>query len=490
VRNCTFTLGMQLLQVGSNLVVFLVLARLLGKEMLGRYYLLFALVLLCQLLLEGGVSTVLIRRMAQVPEKWKETAAEAAGIFVVIVGGSMALFLILGVAWSWWRGDTASLWSFAAAGVACAGLQVQRFCEGVFQGLEQFGCASLAGILQAVVYVILVLGLAAGGLLSLGWVMAVFAASQVAGACWLLSGLRRRWPDWNCRLSLTRMRSWLVESVPLAVGDMVRGPNWQLDTLLLGLFRPAATVGLYVVAFRPHAPLLCFPRAVLTAAFPSFARLAIDRRDGFGRAFADSTRLLCIFGLPVVIAVCLGAEPLIGVLVGREYLEAALLMKILIWKTALSFLTLQFRFVFTAVGRQGLYARLVLHILLLEAIMQLALIYWLGPLGACIGCVLGEIALTTVGLIICRHLGIQGLPWRALGAALVAGAVMGLAFWIPSGFAGPFLLVAVSLATALYFIFCFLLGAIRLEELHHLADALFQLFRPNRRESLPRPEQS
>jgi O-antigen/teichoic acid export membrane protein len=475
LRNSTLTLGVQILQVVSNLVVFLGLARILGKEMLGQYYLLFALVLLLQLLLEGGVSTVLTRRMAQAPQHWKETASEAAGIFVLIIAASLSLFLALGTAWAWWHADSSVLYHFAAAGIACAALHVQRFCEGVFQGLEQFGCASLAGIFQATLYVVLILGLAACGNVHLGSIMLMFATSQVAGACWLVLGLRRRWPDWTCRPGLRRLKSWLAESFPLGVGDMVRGPNWQLDTLLLGLFQPSAAVGLYVVAFRPHAPLLCFPRAVLTAAFPAFARLATGNPDALGRAFANSTRLLWIFGLPAVIAVCLAAEPLIAVLVGREYLEAALLMRILIWKTALSFLSIQFRFVFAAVNRQGVYARLVLAILALEAVMEVVLIYFLGPLGACIGCVLGEIAFTTTGLVICHYLEIRGLPWRALGGAFLAAAGMALVFWIPSGLDGVFLLSAISLSTGLYFIFCFLLGAIRLQELRDLADALANL---------------
>jgi O-antigen/teichoic acid export membrane protein len=464
--------GVQILQVTSNLVVFLLLARVLGKELLGQYYLLFALVWVVQLLLEGGVSTVLTRRLAQTPGRWREVAAEAGGVFGIIITASFSVFVLMGAVWAWWRGDTSLVVSFAAAGVACAALQGQRYCEGVLQGLEQFGCASVAGTVQGLLYVLLVILLALWGEIGLKNVMLVFAGSQLAGALWLMAGLRRRWPDWSCGVSLRRFKEWLCESFPLGVGDIVRGPNWQLDTIWLGLFEPAAAVGLYVVALRPHAPLLCFPRAVLTAAFPMFARLAAGQPAALERAFSASVRLLWLAGLPLTIAVCLCAEFLITVLVGREYLDAAPLMRIVIWKTGLAFLSIQFRFLFAAVGRQHTYARLVLRVFVLEAILELLLILWLGSLGACVGCVLGEAALAAGGLLICRHLGIRGLDWRALGGALVAGTVMAIAFWAPSRQNGFWLPVAAVLSIGLYFVSCFLLGVIRREEPGDIARAV------------------
>src|SRR5262249_1203666 len=151
--------------------------------------------------------------------------------------------------------------------------------------------------------------------------------------------------------------------------------------------------GIYSVAYRPHAPLVFLPRSVLAATFPAFTRMAADAAT-LGRAFAQSIRLLWIAGLPIAVAISLYAEPLITTLAGREYLEAVPLMRILIWKTALAFLSTQFRFLFAAVGKLQTYARLVLVVFLLEAVVEMALIPWWGCLGACTGSVLGELGFT------------------------------------------------------------------------------------------------
>jgi hypothetical protein len=153
-------------------------------------------------------------------------------------------------------------------------------------------------------------------------------------------------------------------------------------------------------------------------------------------------------------------------------------MRILIWRTALSFISIQFRFVFTAVGHQQTYAKLVLSVLALEAGMQPALILWLGPLGAAIGCVLGELVLTLTGLVLCRQLGMRGIDWQGLGGAVLAGGGMGAALWWTSGLTWPLLGLAGALSLLLYPVCCVLVGALRWEEIQHVLATGRRAFRP------------
>src|SRR5438105_1753480 len=142
---------------------------------------------------------------------------------------------------------------------------------------------------------------------------------------------------------------------------------------------------IYNVAYRPLGPLNWLPRIILVAAFPAFARLAAGDRSGLSRALAASIRLLWVISLPLAVAIFACAEPLITLLAGPDYVDAVLPLRILIWISTLSFLSMQFRFVFTAVGRQKLFARLAVAVFGLEAAIELALIPWWGYFGACAG---------------------------------------------------------------------------------------------------------
>jgi O-antigen/teichoic acid export membrane protein len=464
LRNSAANLAVQVFQVMANLVVFLILARSLGKERLGEYYTLWASIMLLQLLLEGGVGTVLTRRLVQAPAAQRALIAEAANIFAVIVAASVLVFIALGAAGALARGQPLLLLRFAAAGVACAGLQVQRFGEAVLHAGEQFGPGNRARSVQGGLFVTLVAGLGVLGCADVETAMLAFAASQVAGAAYLLTSLRvRHGLAW--RWQRPRLKDWLAESIPLAFGDMVRGPNWHLDTILLGLLRPAEAVGIYVVAYRPNAPLTCLPRAVLTATFPSLARLAATDPDALGRLFAGCLRWLWVMALPLVLALGWFAEPIIAVLVGPTYLEAATLLRLLIWKTALSFLSIPCRFLFTALGRQRTYGRLVLGVLGVEAILELSLIWWLGPLGAALGCVAGELLLVTACFHSCRDLGIRTIPWHALGGAGAAGAGMAACLWAGGMLPGG---IALVVALAAYGLLSLVFGAVSGSELGRL----------------------
>lgn len=491
VRNSVLNLAAQAMYAVTHLVVIVTLARVLGKEALGRYYTVFALILVVQLLVEGGLGTVLTRRVAREPHAWRRTVTEAIGLFLLVVPASAGLLLAAGAAWSWAQpsvADAVGLAGFAAAGAACAAIQVQRVCAAVFHGFEIFMYENLARIAQGAGFALLVACFARPDL-SLQYVVAMLAASHLVAATFLVASVRRHWRTGpgraagtgagrphSCLPSLGRLRDWLGEATPLGFTDVVRGLTWQMDTVLLGLLRPPAVVGVYSIAYRPLGPLNWVPRAVLTAIFPCFSRLA-DDPNGLRRTFGSSVRLLWIVSLPLAVAICICAEPLVVLLAGREYVDAVPLMRVLIWIAVLSYLSMQFRFAFTAVGRQRALAVLVLGVFALELGMEASLIPAWGPYGALAGSVTGEAMFTVVGLALCHRWGIGRIEWGRLARAAAAAAVMAAALWPARGAAYPLLVVAVAASAGLYVATSVALGALSRDEVRSGFEAAASLVR-------------
>src|SRR5262249_17858921 len=162
-----------------------------GKAAVGEFYLFVALVTACQLVTEGGVGTVLTCRLARSSAGAGETLAEAAGLFALLVVGAAALLVGLGGVWAWGADDPALVPRAAAAGVACAAVQVQRFCAAVFRAFEQFGYDALARALQGAALAGLVAGLVGTGCLGAQGAMNLFALSQLLAAAFLLGCLHR-----------------------------------------------------------------------------------------------------------------------------------------------------------------------------------------------------------------------------------------------------------------------------------------------------------
>jgi O-antigen/teichoic acid export membrane protein len=484
LRNGTFNLAAQGLNAAFNIGFVWILGNHLNKEGIGAYYAVFAWIMVIQQLAETGTSLLLTRRLIQKPDHYAETVAEATGLF-----GAIGLASILGLAGvgavrAGISHDPEVLSYFIVAGVACAFIQVQRFAAGIFRAHELFGYENLGRILQ-------------GGLLAgLAWLMvemkmasvasmvAMLAVSHGLAGLFLVSGLWTKLTRRAPRLNLALAKDWLREAIPLGLGDVTRNATWQLDTLMLDWLQPEAVVGIYSIAYRPLGPLNWLPKAVLAAAFPSFARMAAGDRASLRTAFANSTRLLWIISLPLAIAVCAGAEFLIAFL-APDCGEAVVPMRILIWVAVLSFLSTQFRFVFAAVGQQNILARLVIGTFLIEAVVELVLIPFWGYFGACAGTLAGEMFFTVAGLYVCRRLELGEPDWGALLRAGVAAAGMGAWLWLAHGGSLASLLLNLAGASTLYLILCIALRALHWREVQRLFEA-FAL--PGRRgRVLPHP---
>jgi O-antigen/teichoic acid export membrane protein len=443
------------------------------------------------MVLEGGLGMVLTRRLIHSPERWRETVAEATGMFAVSGAASVAVFLGLGGAWAWAAGDPEPFIACAAAGVGCAAVLAQRLCSGVLHAFERFVPDNVARLIQGSVFVGLLAVLVARGGGRAWCAVVLLAISQMAAAGYMLAVVTRDFGCLRYRLDRGRARHWLAESVPLGLGDMLRGLTRQVGTLLLWAMQTVEAVSIYSLAARPLGPLELLPRVVVQAAFPSFARQVGTHHEALRQSVATTSRLLWIISLPVAVTLCVCAEPLVVALAGPEYREAAAPLRIIAWTVPALFLSIQFRFLFTALGLSRLYMVLVVATLLLQGVLVAALIPAWGYTGACAGALVGEAAFTVGGLAAFRWLGVRAVEFRRLGAAVVAAAVMGAALSTGAHLSLFWLAPASALATAGYLALCVGLGAIPGHEVRHLRAALAGCFgraaheggRPHPRES-------
>ena len=175
------------------------------------------------------------------------------------------------------------------AGLACAGSQAQQFCAAVFGAAELFEYESVARVLQTGTFTFLVLLFvrrdSGGFALALGFL----ALSHVLAGLFLGGSLKWRLGHVGLRLNLGVVRKWYGEAVHVGLLDLVRRLTLEVDNVLLSWLQPAAILGIYSVAYRPLVPLNWVPQAILTAAFPSFARLAHGERKALDSAASIET---------------------------------------------------------------------------------------------------------------------------------------------------------------------------------------------------------
>jgi len=471
-RNGAVTLLASSVQTLMMIFVIGLLARALEKSELGLYFTVLVVAVVLQLVLEAGVGSIITLRISQTPERWRQIASEAAGILLLVLAGTIGLPLLAGYGWSQWSGQSLPMGLAVAVAVASAGMQIQQFCFGMFRAFERFEFEGLSKIIQSATLLTLTWMFVVGSEATVFTAASCLAGSYLAGALFCLAIIFAKWPVVRVALGSKILKSWFSQAVPLGIGIIFRRLTLQMGHLLLAVLQPPAMLGLYNVALRPLGPLNLLPQALASASFPMMARNALGNPGAFREAFNTCLRLLVIVAIPVTAAMWLLAEPIVVLLGGESYSEAAAPMRILATILLFSFPTALFRFALTAVNKQSLYTKLVLTTLLFQIALETALILAIGTMGACYGFLVGEALFFGMGIVACRRLGLIDAWWPGVVRAIPAGVLLALALWACQSLGLLQQLAAVGISTIAYFGISVLLGAIKLEEMKTLLAAL------------------
>ena len=429
VRNSAFNAAGTLLIVPFNFLALFTLARRLGAQPIGTFFTIFAISAVIHWIADAGTTTVLTRRVARTPERLKEIVPESLGVLTVVCLISTTLFALIAMPWMAVFTDRVSFPVLIVAAAAMWSRHALDFASNALRGLERFEFENFARVVQTCTFFLFVwlwVYPETGGALA---AFIAYAASNVIAAGIIWGVLLIKWQCAGFRLNQEIVRRWWSESIPLGAGDVVRQFLMQMDTLLLAAFRPQAIVGLFSIAARPLQPLQLLPRIIVSVTFPALSRAAHVDRPAVSRLFEKTTLILWAASLPISIGVAMAAEPMLLATAGAEFVGAAGPLQILIWSTGLIFINAQLRFVLTALDAEGVYWRLICLTLGIKLALALALIPLWGLYGACLGSLLGELALCVAGVSALKKLDIASPHWLRLLRPMPAAAVMTAIMW-------------------------------------------------------------
>jgi O-antigen/teichoic acid export membrane protein len=239
----------------------------------------------------------------------------------------------------------------------------------------------------------------------------------------------------------------------------------RVATIVLSLSAGPEPVGLYNAGFKLVEALTVLPAALMGGLFPLMAAQSRQGITGpLGDTYRRGVRILGVLALPAAVGLTLLAAPVIQIVYGARYGEAALVLRILVWGLALLYLNAPVGHVIFS-SDQG---RRFLPWALLNtggyAALTVLLVARFGIVGAAAGFVVAEatgfvIQLWFVRSIVGRLPSLPAILWRPAIAAAVMGGVLhlGLALDVL-----PLLLVPVG--ALVYGVVLGLLGEVRAED--------------------------
>jgi O-antigen/teichoic acid export membrane protein len=413
-----------------GILAAIIVLRYLGVAAFGRYGTVMALLMIVLGITDAGLTITATREMATVRDhhERRELLAHVVGLRIALAAVGVCVAIAFAVAAGY--DDTLVLATLIGGlGVivssATTALLLPLAVELRNSALAVFDIVRQAVLVAAVIIVVL-LG---------GQIVALFAA-QMATALIVLAltpfVLRDR-RILRPRLTAAQARTLMLSALPLAISAIFGVIYFRLLVVLMSLLASSEQeVGLYVTSARvveiagsmPYV-LMAVLLPVVTAARQQHERLAyITSRTGDAMALS---------GISLALLLAAGAEPIVVVLGGHRYEDAASVLEVQAFALGTIFLAAGWSSTLIGLGRQrwiayaaasGLVAALALGLLLIPADEAN---------GAAIAAVLADLVLcvvTYVGLRRANAAGELGAGWLLRLLAAMAPGVA-LVIWSP-----------------------------------------------------------
>jgi len=418
----------ELLNKGTYLILGIAIARNMGQQAFGSYTLSLLLSRGFFTIGDLGMSTWLIREVAQ----HRENAGRYFGTIGVyrILTGIVALFLLKGfLAVSDYPSTLKALVFFS--GLAFFFLHLTSFIFSFFRAFEKMENELEVSVLKNVLWVGLGLWAVFQG--SLVVFFKVFIGTSLFAFVYALIVYIQRIGFKEVRWMIIPLRGlmpiWSIQSIVMVY--------LYMGTVLLSFFRTVSEVGLYQAAYSFMEILLVASSILTIALFPVFSRLARTSQEQLVAFYEEAFRAILFFFAPCGILALFGAKTLLELFYGTSF-RPALPALYLLFSGAVFFIFGGMNsHLLVAMGKERRVLLITILCTLLNLVLSVLLIPRFGFLGASCALLASEAAVFSlmVGSIVQAfrsHRFLQGGPflWIIMGWCLFLLCLMRFSFWI------------------------------------------------------------
>ncbi len=435
------------------------MARRLGPEVFGRAAVAQALAAYAILFASAGTDVWGMREAAR-QESRGLSVTDVLGVRLAAGLFGIASVLTIAFLQPTLAGDLALTALYAAAAIPIA-LRMEWWLLGKGRG----GAVGLGNGIRGVATLAIIL-FAIRGPGDLFWApVAAGAGFTIASA--ISFGLSRGTTgQWGWRPHAGRSLQIAREAAPLAVALVAAQVYYNVDVILLRLWRGAAEAGLYASAYRIVLLVVGLRHLVVQGVFPRLVKGRDLGPDRLTAVTGAAQRLGATIGLPIaVLGLLFGSEVLVAVF-GDEYAAAGPAFVILVAMTGLVFIDLAWPQLLNALDRSRAYMAAIVLGAVVNVALNIALIPRYGMIGAAWASFGAEFAIMAAAVAGCRDVVRVPLS-RYLVRPLIAALVMGIVGLSARGLGW---LAASVLGVASYAIVALALGAVTAQDLRHFED--------------------
>lgn len=421
-KNTAFLTGASILQKIVAFVYFAILARFLGVEDTGVYFLTLAVITSVAVFADLGVTSVLIRDVAANRSEARSILQKTLGVkwiaillaigiaaaFPTVLGFDSSNIVLIWLAIPIMIADSLSLTFYGVL----RGIEELRYeALGIFIGQSlstMFGIAVLISPMKSIA--LLIVALATGSIWN-----AIFSGIQVTRRL----GLQSIMP------SSKNVRPVLVAALPFFLAAVFVKVYSYVDSFTLKTVIGDSAVGLYSVAYKLTYAFQFLPLAFIGALYPRMSSLANDP-VGLKKTFLNAEWYLALLAAPIVFGIAALAPEIVHTVYGSDYAESITPLLILICVLIPIFFDFPIGSLLNATGHQMTKTKIMGATMVINFAANMILIPRVGIPGASIAAVISFASMFFMGVWALRRIiRVTMGEWiRTVGGFILAGFVM------------------------------------------------------------------
>ncbi|MCM1986712.1 flippase [Methanococcoides seepicolus] len=332
-----------------SLVVVIYLAKYLGVDEFGKYNFVFAYIAFFGIVIDFGLSEILVREMSRDTESMAKMLGNAYIIKIILSVFSILLSISL-ISLMDYPVDTTTyvyLISFTLLFISFS-----DNCRSVYQTTLKMEYDIIAKLISKIVSASLIFFIIAmhGTLYQL---MLVFLFSEVLKAL-LNYFFVKRFVRVKFEIDLTLWKHLFKEALPIAFSSVFLIIYHRIDVLMLSIMIGDNAVGLYSAAYKLCEPLGLVPYAIVISLFPVMSRAFTSSKDTLIKYYEMGFKFLVILMLPITVGTALIADRIILLIYDQSFAGSIVALEILIWSVFLVSVNLSLTSLLTSINKQGL----------------------------------------------------------------------------------------------------------------------------------------
>ncbi|PJA93048.1 MAG: hypothetical protein CO132_04810 [Candidatus Kerfeldbacteria bacterium CG_4_9_14_3_um_filter_45_8] len=475
-RNTTYLTVASIVQKVISFGYFAFLATALGADQLGQYSAALKFTSVFVIFMDFGLGPLLTREVAKDESRLQENFEKFLSIKAALIVLSLAALV-----------GSAQIWNTAFETVTAA--DVRLIYVGAFIIVFDTLTFTLFSIFRAlkqllweaigiVIYQSAILLAGFGALhfgLPLPYVLgALLLASAVQfvymlGVLFKKTSVKIRW-NWNWKTV------WQIISLaaPFAFAGILFRLNGTADSLMLKSMIGDRVTGWYELAFKLTFALTVLPGAFATSYFPVVSTYYQQAREKLSGTFETGVVYMLILSLPITVAVFVLGDDIVLRVWGTDFEASIETLSILMVALPFIFLNYPVGNFLNAVDKQKLNTFNMFIALLVNIVLNLALIPYYTFNGAAWAAVASSVVLVVLGLPWVYRVAPFRIGFLLKKLALISGSagIMGfILFFIQDNYS---LLLLIPIGAIIYVVGLLLLGALTSEELSLFKRALLK----------------